>query len=99
MRFWPTSCPPTSSARCTASRDRECQDGLYDYNGKCLAYVALNGSCAAIMGGGPQQCISSAYCDSSTNICKARGTTAATCNADNQCNPSLVCANGTCQTP
>jgi hypothetical protein len=97
----PGQCQPRKAATVMAVRDRECQDGLYAYNGRCLAYATLNGSCAPVGGGPRQTCERNAFCDPSSNVCRAKGSVGATCtNADlTQCNPSLVCNNGTCQKP
>ena len=95
----PGTCQPRKAAGVSASRDRECQDGLYAYDGRCLAYAAASSSCARVgAAAAKQSCVNGYYCNAS-DICTARGTVNATCTAGDQCNPTLTCSNGTCQTP
>lgn len=95
----PGTCQARKSAGAVASRDRECQQGQYVYDGKCLAFSAASSSCAPVAPATAKQtCVEGSFCNSS-NICAARGTLNAACTAGNQCNATLVCSNGTCQTP
>jgi hypothetical protein len=95
-----TSCPGQCLARqvasTSASRDRQCNAGLYVYNGVCVAPVSANGACGPVLPSvSRQRCVSGYSCDAN-NVCSALKAEGQTCSGEVDCSGVLVCSNGTC---
>lgn len=98
------TCPGTcqlrkaAGATSTSGRPRECQPGLYVYNGTtCRTPVAAGAACTAISPSStPQTCVATHYCAPATNLCTLKQTTGTTCTTAAECALPNTCTNGTC---
>lgn len=94
----PGTCQPRKEAgAATASyRNRECQEGLYNYAAsRCLSPVEANGSCAAIS---PSTMLQTCASDHSCvgNACVPRVAAGGRCGDALQCELNLNCRHGLC---
>jgi len=95
----PGQCQARQAASTSATRDRQCNAGLYVYNGYCVAPVSANGACGAILPSlTRQRCVSGFFCDGA-NVCSPLRTAGQTCAADTDCADVMLCSNGTCAKP
>jgi hypothetical protein len=69
-------------------------DGLYCSSGTCQSVSEVGGACEGYAG-----CVSTAYCDSTTNLCVVRGQIGATCSGTDSCVETAYCAttSGVCE--
>jgi hypothetical protein len=82
-----------------ASRDRQCNAGLYVYNGFCVAPVSANGACGPVLPSiSRQRCVTGFSCDTA-NVCSLLKSAGQPCGQDAECAAVMVCANGTCANP
>lgn len=95
----PGQCQPRQAASTSATRDRQCNEGLYVYNATCIAPVSANGACGPVLPSfSKQRCVPGFFCDGN-NVCSLLRTAGQTCNEETDCANVMVCANGTCAEP
>lgn len=95
----PGQCQPRLAASASATRDRQCVEGLYVYNGTCVAPVSANGACGFQLPSlSKQRCVSGFFCDNN-NVCSMLKPSGQTCSNESDCANVLVCSNGTCAEP
>lgn len=94
----PSVCAPRKAVGESALADRECEEGLYVYAGKCRAFVATSGSCAPDGAAEKQRCNSWDFCNDA-QTCEARRRVNQPCAGLGQCDAWLTCSKGTCLAP